>query len=129
VIRANGNLYGTTNSGGASNSGTVFKLDANNHESILYSFTGGADGGGPESGLALDSDGNLYGTTYRGGYGAGTIFEVSPTGQEFVLHTLDGNADGSGPQGNVLRDAAGNVYATAHTGGTYNYGAVLKVGP
>ena len=62
-----GNLYGTTYYGGASNKGVVFKLDATGTETVLYSFTGGADGGYPNGGLVRDSAGNLYGTTGSGG--------------------------------------------------------------
>ena len=78
-----GNLYGTTYGGGAHQHGTVFKLDTTGKETVLYSFTGGADGGSPESGLVLDAQGNLYGTTSGGGdlacdapYGCGTVFEL-----------------------------------------------------
>jgi uncharacterized repeat protein (TIGR03803 family) len=128
VIRdAKGNLYGTTAHGGTSNSGTVFKLDTKNNVILLYSFTGGLDGGNPQSGLAVDAFGNLYGTTAGGGYGSGVIFEVSATGEEDVLYTLDVNLDGSDPVGNVLRDSAGNLYVTAQVGGTYGYGAVLRI--
>ena len=64
-----GNLYGTTQSGGASKfgSGTVFKLSPSGTETVLYSFTGGSDGANPEAGLIADRAGNLYGTTMDGG--------------------------------------------------------------
>ena len=68
VIRDSaGNLYGTTNGGGASNAGVVFKMDTSGNETVLYSFTGGADGGNPLAGVIRDSAGNLYGTTNGGG--------------------------------------------------------------
>jgi len=74
-----GNLYGVTYSGGAFGYGTVFKMDATGNESILYSFGGGADGLGPDSGVILDAAGNLYGTTLSGGAsGNGTIFKIAP---------------------------------------------------
>jgi len=83
---AQGNLYGTTLSGGMYNHGTVFKLTPAGLETILYSFTGGADGGDPLDGLVLDGQGNLYGTTLRGGNtqcpfssgGCGVAFKVTP---------------------------------------------------
>jgi len=79
VLDAQGNLYGTTNRGGASYYGTVFKLDTAGKETVLYSFTGGADGGYPYAGLVLDAQGNLYGTTYGGGAaGFGTVFKLTP---------------------------------------------------
>jgi uncharacterized repeat protein (TIGR03803 family) len=62
-----GNAYGTTYVGGASNSGVVYKLGKNGEFKVLYNFTGGADGGFPLAGLIQDSAGNLYGTTFNGG--------------------------------------------------------------
>ncbi len=64
VVRdASGNLYGTTTWGGASGNGTVYKLDTTGHQTVLYSFNGGADGGRPFGGVVLGPSGNLYGTT------------------------------------------------------------------
>ena len=82
-----GNLYGTTRSGGTYNNGVIFKVDINGSETVLYNFTGGADGGGPEAGLASDKAGNLYGTAGIGGdlncaiekeYGCGVVFKLIP---------------------------------------------------
>jgi uncharacterized repeat protein (TIGR03803 family) len=71
-----GDLYGTTSYGGQFGGGTVFEISSAGAESILYSFTGGMDGGNP-NGLALNSSGNLFGTTYSGGaHGFGTVFEL-----------------------------------------------------
>jgi len=69
-----GNLYGTTNMGGAFNAGTVFKLDTSGYETVLYNFTGGADGGYPFAGLIRDASGNLYGV--GGTDGHGTVFKL-----------------------------------------------------
>jgi uncharacterized repeat protein (TIGR03803 family) len=85
VRDAAGNLYGTTFLGGASGAGTIFKLDITGHETVLYSFTGGTDGGNPESSLVMDAAGNLYGTTYLGGEtascfapnGCGVVFKFT----------------------------------------------------
>jgi uncharacterized repeat protein (TIGR03803 family) len=81
---AAGNLYGTTEYGGASDNGVVYKLDPTGKETVLYSFTGGADGGLPADGLIRDKAGNLYGTTFQGGdlscnppTGCGTVFKIS----------------------------------------------------
>jgi uncharacterized repeat protein (TIGR03803 family) len=72
-----GNLYGITYQGGTSGYGVVYKLDTTGHETVLYSFTGGADGRSPYAGVSLDSAGNLYGTTYNGGTaGAGVVYEI-----------------------------------------------------
>src|SRR5580692_8898866 len=81
---ASGNLYGVTAAGGDYGAGTVFELNPNGKETLLYSFTGGSDGGGPDSVLIFDSQGNLYGMTENGGSsticdgGCGTVFELSP---------------------------------------------------
>lgn len=71
------NFYGATPSGGTNNQGTVFMVTPGGDKTVLYSFTGKADGGQPRGGVTLGSDGNLYGTTYGGGkYAAGTIFKM-----------------------------------------------------
>ena len=79
--------YGTTEAGGipgcGNGCGAVFKLDTTGTETVLYSFTGGADGGLSEAGLIQDSAGNLYGTTYYGGsgrvtFGNGVVFMLKP---------------------------------------------------
>jgi uncharacterized repeat protein (TIGR03803 family) len=70
VLDSAGNLYGTTSQGGSSGNGTVFELSPTSSgwvESVLYSFSGGTDGGTPESGVVIDSAGNLYGTAFAGG--------------------------------------------------------------
>jgi uncharacterized repeat protein (TIGR03803 family) len=123
-----GNLYGTTEYGGASGQGTVFKLDAAGTESVLYSFRGRADGATPVAGLVRDSAGNLYGTTYNGGAsGFGVVFKVNTAGKETVLHSFAGGADGANPYAGLIRDSAGNFYGTTFYGGASNYGIVFKV--
>ena len=78
-----GNLYGTTYYFGASTLpqngwGVVYKLNAAGY-TVLYTFSGGADGSYPQAGLIRDSAGNLYGTTVYGGRAqAGTVFRITP---------------------------------------------------
>jgi len=130
---ARGNLYGTTSGGGASNSGTVFKLDMAGTETLLYSFagSGSGDGSGPSDSLAMDAQGNLYGTTQEGGdptcvtafgvQSCGTVFRVDPTGKETVLYIFTGTGgDGAQPWGDLLLDAQGNLYGTTEYGGFTN---------
>ena len=134
VIRdAAGNLYGVTSRGGAFGAGVVYEVDAAGKETLLYSFTGGADGSDPDSVLLLDSQENLYGTTAAGGNsecggtGCGVVFELSPqsggTWAETVLYTfcsLSSCADGEEPGvGPLVRDSAGNLYGTTTRGGAY----------
>jgi uncharacterized repeat protein (TIGR03803 family) len=130
-----GNLYGVTESGGASGQGVVFKLDPSGQETVLYAFTGGADGAVPTASLTRDASGNLYGTTFLGGtFGAGVLFKVSPTGTETVLYTFTGGPDGGNPFGAVLvRDSSGNLYGTTGGGGStaclFGCGVVFKLTP
>ena len=133
-----GNLYGTTNGsysdvggGGTNNAGVVYKVDNCGHETLLYSFTGGADGSSPNR-LTLDSSGNLYGTTTNGGgaANAGVVFKLDPSGHETVLYTFTGLADGGNPFGGVVRDSAGNLYGvTSSGGGASSTGVVYKIDP
>ena len=125
---AAGNLYGTTQWGGAYGYGAVFELTASGTEQVLYSFTGGNDGAYPYAGVVRDGKGNLYGTTIQGGaYNYGTVFEVTATGVEKVLHSFGTSADGITPEAGLVRDSKGNLYGTTYQGGAYNYGTVFKV--
>ena len=107
VRDAEGNLYGTTNSGGTSNWGTVFKVTPAGKETVLHSFSGGADGGGFPGALILDAQGNLYGTTYAGGsaegYSAGTTYagRAYDTGVIFRLTTCGGDDQDCDDQGDI----------------------------
>jgi uncharacterized repeat protein (TIGR03803 family) len=128
VIRDSaGNLYGTTVYGGTAGAGVVYKVDATGHETVLHSFTGGADGGYPYAGVIRDSAGNLYGTTLQGGTASlGVVYKVDATGHETVLYSFKRGADGAGPNG-VIRDSAGNLYGTTQTGGAKDWGVVYKL--
>jgi uncharacterized repeat protein (TIGR03803 family) len=105
-------------------------------ESVLYNFTGGADGSGPESKLTFHG-GNLYGTTNAGGLGSGTVFELSPNGSggwtETVLYnfcSVANCADGANPKYSyVTFDSAGNLYGTAYAGGANGNGVVFELSP
>ncbi len=135
VFDAAGNIYGTTYAGGAHVRGTVFKLARSNGwaESVLYSFTGGGDGGSPYSGVAFDSTGNLYGTTNVGGSaGFGTVYKLSPSAggwTETTLYSFTGGDDGANPFGGVAIDAQGNLYGTAGRGGADGVGTAWELSP
>jgi len=120
--------------------GTVFKIDTAGNETILYIFTGGTtDGYDPIGGVALDAEGNVYGTAYRGGaYGMGIVFKLGTANDETILHNFTGGADGGYPNASLSLDSSGNVYGTAVGGGLDNYncndfgtgcGVVFKVTP
>src|SRR5579862_5142972 len=96
---------------------------------VLYSFSGGTDGGQPYSQLTPDPAGNGYGTTAVGGdmnacpgVGCGVIFEIDRTGVYHVLYTFAGGTDGANPWSGLLRDAAGNLYGTSEAGGSAGFG-------
>ena len=105
-----GNLYGTTNAGGGSGCGTVFKVDSRGNETALYSFTG-PDGCAPFYGaLIQDEAASLYGTTRDGGANnSGVVFKLDSGGHETVLYSLAGGVDGASPYAGVVADAAGNL--------------------
>ena len=125
-----GNLYGTASAGGAANQGVVYKVDSSGNETVLYNFTGGADGGVPFGGVVLDSAQNLYGTTSAGGsHRLGVIYKLDPRGNQTVLHAFTGGEDGSVPYAGLVIDANGNLYGTTYQGGTYKVGVVFQLTP
>jgi uncharacterized repeat protein (TIGR03803 family) len=130
IMDSQGNLYGTTTTGGIRGCcGTVFELSPNGNngwaENTLYIFDDGPDGGEPSAGLVFDSMGNLYGTTAGGGVCnpgcSGVVFELSPIGNgkwsETVAYSFEGGADGYYAGGGVVLDASGNIYGTTTYGG------------
>jgi uncharacterized repeat protein (TIGR03803 family) len=125
ILDTKGNLYGTTFAGGATNAGVVYKIDTTGTETILYTFTGGADGLNPYAGVVMDEGGNLYGTTYSGGpSNAGVVYKLDSSGVETVLYAFTGGTDGLNPYAGVVLDPQGNLYGTT-TGGEPVYGGVI----
>jgi len=130
ILDSKGNVFGTASEGGDANNGVVFKIDTSGHETVLYSFSGGADGGGPLGSLIRDSSGDLYGTTSGGGTdNAGVVFKVDPSGHETVVYSFTGGADGGYPLGGLVRDASGNFYGATNGGGASGAGVVFKLDP
>jgi uncharacterized repeat protein (TIGR03803 family) len=121
IVGSAGSVYGTTKIGGGGSNcdggcGVVFKLDKTRTETVLYGFTGGADGSLPSAGMIRDSAGNLYGTAGSGGAsGAGVVFKLDTTG-ETVLYSFIGGAAGASPGGGLTRDSAGNLFGTTAGG-------------
>jgi uncharacterized repeat protein (TIGR03803 family) len=124
---ANGNLYGMTELGGDTSCtdglgcGTVFKLDASNHETVLYRFTAtGAEGNTPVGGLVRDAAGNLFGSTSAGGDPTclcGTVFKLDTAGSLTVIHSFTGAPDGNNPATSLLQ-LGSNLYGTTEGGGS-----------
>ncbi len=136
VQASNGDLYGTTEYGGTSDGGTVFKLTPNGALTTLYSFcaqTNCADGSWPTSALIQAADGNLYGTTtYGGGFGQnGTVFKITPTGKLKTIYrfcSLVNCADGVEPMySGLIQGTDGNLYGTTSSGGTAYAGTLFKI--
>jgi len=132
-----GTLYGTAEIGGKNSAsrygcckGVLFSVSGSYGpamENVLYTFTGGKDGGTPASDLVLHN-GALYGTTLSGGPGhRGTAFSVTiASDQETVLHGFTGKADGGSPQAGLLINSAGVIYGTAEKGGRFKQGTVFQ---
>jgi len=140
VMDSAGNIYGTTVQGGEVGGGTVFRLSPSGSgftHTVLYSFTGGSDGGEPYKGVTLDAQGNLYGTTVTGGGGSceggcGVVFKLTNSGgtwTQTVIHTFSGGNDGSGPGSGLTLDPHGNLYGMTPTGGAFSLGVIYQLKP
>jgi uncharacterized repeat protein (TIGR03803 family) len=135
LMGAKGKLYGTTEGGGALQGGTVFVLDKSGKETVLYNFPSSASNNPlPLGALVMDTQGNLYGSTWEGGSASGgTVFKVAPNGQESDLHAFTGQGgDGFLSKAGVVKDRQGNLYGTTIAGGSsgngpLGYGTVYRV--
>lgn len=113
-----GNMYGTTSSGGAKGCGIVFVMTGSGNnwtETPIYSLMGSSDGCSPQSGVAMDSNGNLFGTTnYWGANFQGSVYELTYVPQagwkETTLYSFTGGSDGGSPTAGVIVDSSGNLY-------------------
>jgi len=141
IMDKNGNLYGTSQNGGANQqAGIVFELIPPSikggkwTESILWRFGDGTDGINPQAGLTMDTSGNLYGTTLNGGAygpytGFGTVFQLKPPPTsggdwtEAVLWSFGNGGDGYGLYAGLVVDQRGNLYGTTTCGGAYGASA------
>ena len=139
LIFSGGNLFGSTANGGTAN-GNVFELSPTAGggwtEQILYSFTRGNSGNSPDmpGGIALDANGNIYGTSLGGTGLNGTVFELTPqAGGTWVLNILydfnDLGTTGALPVGGLVLDGRGNLYGTTIYGGSDDAGTVFVVKP
>jgi len=134
VEGSDSNFYGTTEWGGSSGAGTLFRIDSSGTYTILYSFgsTPPHDGMNPQAGLTLGSDSNFYGTTAFGGaYMEGTMFRITPSGSYSILHSFGFSNldDGSQPQGNLVQGSDSNFYGTTRTGGISTNGTIFRISP
>jgi uncharacterized repeat protein (TIGR03803 family) len=128
-----GDLYGTTQRGGANDLGAVFRLGLDGKYKLLHSFNG-SDGDSPVGSLLREQDGVLYGATATGGVdcgegqeGCGTIFKIAPDGSETVLYAFTSGRYGF-PSSGLAEDKAGNFYGTG-SGFRGHHGAIYELKP
>ena len=146
VLGSDGNLYGTTRSGGACGAGSIFRVTPAGSLSNLYSFPAAANNSGEvvynlgPNDLTQGTDGNFYGTTRSGGSNfTGTVFVVSPTGAFTNLHTfaaesnnasgVETSAAGATPVGALAQGSDGNFYGTTQYGGANGTGTIFQITP
>lgn len=130
IQASNGDLYGTTQQGGANNNnGTVFQITTAGALTTLYSFcsqTSCSDGQGPTAGLVQATDGNLYGSTNAGGNGYGTIFKITTGGLLTSLYAFPNSLYGQEPYPAMIQTSGGEFYGTTFIGGAHGYGEVFS---
>jgi uncharacterized repeat protein (TIGR03803 family) len=125
VQTTNGNLYGTTYSGGAAGRGTIFQITPGGMFSAIYSFSGSECCS--QAGLIQATDGMLYGTNKFGGSASsGSVFQITPSGQLTTLHSFDGS-DGSWPNSSLVQATDGALYGTTEIGGASGAGTLFKI--
>jgi uncharacterized repeat protein (TIGR03803 family) len=130
VQGSDGSFYGTTQNGGATGCGTVFKITLGGNFSLLHSFsTATSDGYYPYSGLVQGSDGSFYGTTQSGGANNnGTVFKITSTGTFSLLHSFSpAITDGYAPLGGLIQGSDGSFYGLTNGGGANNDGILFKL--
>jgi len=129
IQASDGNFYGTTYFGGGLSFGCVFRMTPAGQVTIVYVFgaTPG-DGQNPRAALMQANDGNLWGTTERGGtWGRGTVFAVNLNGQILFRYSFSGNADGAYPYAPLMQASDGAMYGTVYAGDFATFGRVFVV--
>ena len=121
VLGTDGAFYSTSyNSGGVVGAGAVYQFSAAGVVTVLHGFNDTPDGGTPNGGLVLGSDGNFYGTTQYGGTShLGTAYRISEGGTYEELLSFD-NSNGAQPLGQMIQATDGNFYGTTVGGGSYS---------
>ncbi len=126
LLASDGFFYGTTESGGDFDLGTLFRISASGQYSLLHSFNF-SSGAFPRGGLIQGADGQLYGTAEAGGFsGFGTVFRLAPEGTVSVLHDFDLD-NGNGPFAELLLANDGRLYGTTRGGGANDLGTIFSL--
>src|SRR4029077_19174634 len=130
VLGTDGAFYSTSyNSGGVVGAGAVYQFSAAGLVTVLHGFNDTPDGGTPNGGLVLGSDGNFYGTTQVGGTShLGTAYRISQDGTYKELVSFD-NTNGAQPFGQMIQATDGNFYGTTVGGGSLFNGTVFQLTP
>jgi uncharacterized repeat protein (TIGR03803 family) len=128
IMDSSGNLYSTTYEGGASGDGTVFELAKGSSTITTLASFNGTNGEDPYAGVIMDSSGNLYGTTERGGAHAdGTVFELAKGSGTITTVASFNASNGAYPTAGLIMDSSGNLYGTAYEGGADDDGTVFEL--
>ncbi len=128
VLGVDGNLYGTTQYGGASNRGTVFRLSTIGKLKIIHSFDPSTEGGTPIGPVMIGSDGKFYGTASGGGaFSAGIIYQLASNGAYKVLHSFQDETEGSDSTAGLVQGSDGYLYSAMAAGGTNGYGTLYRI--
>ena len=126
IQASDGFFYGTTQVGGTSGDGTVFKVDASGNVTPLHEFSG-SDGANPLGALIQANDGNFYGTTQLGGSsGEGVIFKMDSLGNVTALYSFTRGDDGGEPVAGLIQASDGYFYGTTYYGGTSDSGTIFR---
>jgi uncharacterized repeat protein (TIGR01451 family) len=125
-----GFLYGVATSGGRDGKGTLYRLSPDGSRfAVLHHFSGGEDGGAPQSGLAVDPTGRIFGTASTGGENDhGVVFRLSREGGFRVLHAF-GGPDGEDPRSLMIAGEDGAVVGVTRGGGEFGQGTLFHLGP
>lgn len=127
TLGPDGNLYGTTSSGGIGN-GVVFRISTTGSYGVVHTFDS-SNGGSPYAPVSFGADGAMYGTTLYGGYNvAGTVFRLTTGGAYKVLHSFgSGSQDGKSPYAGILPASDGGFYGATSSGGAGGFGTVFRI--
>jgi uncharacterized repeat protein (TIGR03803 family) len=127
VLDSSGNLFGTTETGGANDSGTIFEIAHGGYVITTLASFNWYNGYWPSS-VVLDSSGNIFGTAEEGGANLdGTVFEIAHgSGVITALASFNG-ANGAWPAAGVALDSSGNLFGAAGQGGANSDGTVFEI--